>query len=123
MYLVCRLLLEKTHFGKLLVSIMMVSALACRSLSAPPARRGSVFFLMIRRPPRSTLFPYTTLFRSCGSGLCGCQDLPGGARCSGGRIMPAAEPTLEGPVVDSYDLICLIDKYNENFDQAWSWSG
>src|SRR3712207_7901056 len=27
-----------------------------------------VFFLMIRRPPRSTLFPYTTLFRS-GAGL------------------------------------------------------
>src|SRR6478672_5661560 len=26
----------------------------------------SFFFLMIRRPPRSTLFPYTTLFRSCG---------------------------------------------------------
>src|SRR2546427_11851116 len=25
------------------------------------------FFLMIRRPPRSTLFPYTTLFRSTGS--------------------------------------------------------
>src|SRR2546422_8606681 len=25
------------------------------------------FFLMIRRPPRSTLFPYTTLFRSCAS--------------------------------------------------------
>src|SRR5690242_21497321 len=24
----------------------------------------SVFFFMIRRPPRSTLFPYTTLFRS-----------------------------------------------------------
>src|SRR3712207_7779210 len=23
---------------------------------------------MIRRPPRSTLFPYTTLFRSCGAG-------------------------------------------------------
>src|SRR2546429_6864424 len=26
------------------------------------------FFLMIRRPPRSTLFPYTTLFRSIVSG-------------------------------------------------------
>src|SRR3712207_1665856 len=26
--------------------------------------RFGVFFLMIRRPPRSTLFPYTTLFRS-----------------------------------------------------------
>src|SRR5258707_7334112 len=27
-------------------------------------RPPSIFFLMIRRPPRSTLFPYTTLFRS-----------------------------------------------------------
>src|SRR2546429_9056698 len=27
------------------------------------------FFLMIRRPPRSTLFPYTTLFRSFGGTL------------------------------------------------------
>src|SRR5204863_8858001 len=26
-----------------------------------------LFFLLIRRPPRSTLFPYTTLFRSRGS--------------------------------------------------------
>src|SRR4051812_50174017 len=26
--------------------------------------RSFFFFLMIRRPPRSTLFPYTTLFRS-----------------------------------------------------------
>src|SRR6185436_717533 len=25
---------------------------------------SALFFLMIRRPPRSTLFPYTTLFRS-----------------------------------------------------------
>src|SRR5688572_33439551 len=29
----------------------------------------SFFFLMIRRPPRSTLFPYTTLFRSVPDGL------------------------------------------------------
>src|SRR2546422_4537300 len=28
------------------------------------AFRSFFFFLMIRRPPRSTLFPYTTLFRS-----------------------------------------------------------
>src|SRR3712207_9515655 len=28
------------------------------------AKDGGFFFLMIRRPPRSTLFPYTTLFRS-----------------------------------------------------------
>src|SRR2546423_12042281 len=30
----------------------------------------SFFFLMIRRPPRSTLFPYTTLFRSTIPAVC-----------------------------------------------------
>src|ERR1035437_5732358 len=35
------------------------------------------FFLMIRRPPRSTLFPYTTLFRSLLSYDCVCRpDCP-----------------------------------------------
>src|SRR3712207_8008307 len=29
-----------------------------------PVNQFFFFFLMIRRPPRSTLFPYTTLFRS-----------------------------------------------------------
>src|SRR3712207_8456335 len=41
------------------------------------------FFLMIRRPPRSTLFPYTTLFRSvfeeAGLPAGVLQVLPGGA--------------------------------------------
>src|SRR6266480_5282900 len=31
---------------------------------AAAVARMAFFFLMIRRPPRSTLFPYTTLFRS-----------------------------------------------------------
>src|SRR2546430_10520165 len=31
---------------------------------SPCAYKSLFFFLMIRRPPRSTLFPYTTLFRS-----------------------------------------------------------
>src|SRR3712207_7566272 len=35
------------------------------------------FFLMIRRPPRSTLFPYTTLFRSAWRRGC-CGDDAGG---------------------------------------------
>src|SRR5256885_3925227 len=40
---------------------------------------------MIRRPPRSTLFPYTTLFRSCGGGR--------GRRVGGGVLPgPAAAP-------------------------------
>src|SRR5436309_14288283 len=33
-----------------------------------PLSSFSFFFLMIRRPPRSTLFPYTTLFRSAERG-------------------------------------------------------
>src|ERR1039458_3733204 len=37
----------------------------CRVFSA-----SFLFFLMIRRPPRSTLFPYTTLFRSAFEGQC-----------------------------------------------------
>src|ERR1022692_4619621 len=40
-----------------------------RRLGVPPACGHDIFFfLMIRRPPRSTLFPYTTLFRSSADG-------------------------------------------------------
>src|SRR3712207_8459373 len=44
------------------------------------------FFLMIRRPPRSTLFPYTTLFRSCTT----CTTVLGGSAREGhvnGRVV------------------------------------
>src|SRR5204863_7586048 len=34
------------------------------TLVSLPTLLSSFFFLMLRRPPRSTLFPYTTLFRS-----------------------------------------------------------
>src|SRR6266571_2810394 len=52
------------------------------------------FFLMIRRPPRSTLFPYTTLFRSIPreppvtKTFTAAGDLP--ALCSGSRPSPGA---------------------------------
>src|SRR5690349_25092199 len=43
--------------------MLRISSCACCPLfmTIPPFL---FFFLMIRRPPRSTLFPYTTLFRS-----------------------------------------------------------
>src|ERR1035441_8185981 len=41
---------------------------------------------MIRRPPRSTLFPYTTLFRSGTSGICGCGECPAPAADSRERV-------------------------------------
>src|SRR5438045_9499068 len=49
----------------------------CRLLFIIVLPRFFVFVLMIRRPPRSTLFPYTTLFRSwrrrpAGPGAAGC---------------------------------------------------
>src|SRR3712207_7841890 len=55
----------------------------------------SFFFLMIRRPPRSTLFPYTTLFRSPGksrprearSG----SGFPAGANAAGGAAVAACD--------------------------------
>src|SRR5256885_717904 len=43
---------------------VVVSALGSWSRTGD-ALKDVFFFLMIRRPPRSTLFPYTTLFRSC----------------------------------------------------------
>src|SRR2546427_10960819 len=39
------------------------------------------FFLMIRRPPRSTLFPYTTLFRSPARGQWHLAPTPCNTRC------------------------------------------
>src|SRR2546430_6451112 len=82
------------------------------------------FFLMIRRPPRSTLFPYTTLFRSAAR----CPP----ATCSGGsrtRRTWSARPTRAsaGPRRDwkstrlnsshsqiSYAVFCLKKKTTEN---------
>src|SRR4029434_418539 len=83
--LVCRLLLEKTTvILEALAAVLGVGVshsvtttervycTAHVSRSAPAGRHPCLpraalrlFFLMIRRPPRSTLFPYTTLFRSC----------------------------------------------------------
>src|SRR6476660_3654041 len=68
-HLVCRLLLEKkkenTAKGR-----FWIWKSAWPLAEATQLRRATewvssiIFFLMIRQPPRSTLFPYTTLFRS-----------------------------------------------------------
>src|SRR3712207_9240820 len=44
------------------------------------------FFLMIRRPPRSTLFPYTTLFRSA-------FDQPSFLKCPPHTPLPPSRPS------------------------------
>src|SRR5437588_11121661 len=67
-----------------------------------------LFFFMIRRPPRSTLFPYTTLFRSRHSAL-RWRSLPNCSRCWATR---SEEHTSE--LQSHSDLVCrlLLEKKN-----------
>src|ERR1039457_815045 len=61
--LVCRLLLEKKNNTR--SCLLIVKSCVHASLPSFSSVLSSFFFfLMIRRPPRSPLFPYTTLFRS-----------------------------------------------------------
>src|SRR5882762_2811659 len=63
--IVCRLLLEKKNPEENIILQPRDRLLIHRNPAAvEPATVNVFFFLMIRRPPRSTLFPYTTLFRS-----------------------------------------------------------
>src|ERR1039457_2050245 len=70
---------------------------------------------MIRRPPRSTLFPYTTLFRS----QRGC-DLRLGIETHAGRRQPEQRPDRKSTrlnsshLVISYAVFCLEKKTNRN---------
>src|SRR5437868_8921056 len=64
---------------------------------------------MIRRPPRSTLFPYTTLFRSCGEPLRRAvntlRGYPPGAARSHTRVR-SEEHTSE--LQSRFDLVCRL---------------
>src|SRR5258707_8969526 len=51
---------------------------------------------MIRRPPRSTLFPYTTLFRSTAGHILGLCGLPGSPRALAGPRRRMTEPRSRG---------------------------
>src|SRR3712207_8840021 len=91
----------------------------------------SVFFLMIRRPPRSTLFPYTTLFRSDTDGpFLRAQHTghrEGGDRgsCPGQELAPIEQSRFRGQdrkstrlnsshANISYAVFCLKKKQNAN---------
>src|SRR3712207_8391039 len=55
------------------------------------------FFLMIRRPPRSTLFPYTTLFRSQRRAYAELLQLRDQQPALPGREQPADDRGAAGP--------------------------
>src|SRR2546428_7068300 len=72
------------------------------------------FFLMIRRPPRSTLFPYTTLFRSVHDHVADrLLDRDPGADRGGDRLLRSEEHTSE--LQSRSDLVCrlLLEKKNK----------
>src|SRR6266481_1276545 len=58
---------------------------------------------MIRRPPRSTLFPYTTLFRSSRSASCSTPGSPTWSGCGQGR---SEEHTSE--LQSQFHLVCRL---------------
>src|SRR5438094_1514681 len=62
------------------------------------------FFLMIRRPPRSTLFPYTTLFRSRPRSPPWCRTPPRTAADTCARRSEEHTSELQSP----YDLVCRL---------------
>src|SRR6476469_3315624 len=76
------------------------------------------FFLMIRRPPRSTLFPYTTLFRSHAAGSAGT------GRTSPVPRQPAPDPDRKSTRLNSshrcisYAVFCLKKKKEEVVTRA-----
>src|SRR4029077_21295428 len=75
-------------------------------------RAHYVFFLMIRRPPRSTLFPYTTLFRSRSGQRFEGKRQPG--RCHRGISPRSEEHTSE--LQSHLNLVCrlLLEKKKKN---------
>src|SRR5260221_8977826 len=85
----------------------------------------SFFFLMIRRPPRSTLFPYTTLFRSVNStstpsvarSAAYCMVIDGPARGECGRRDRKSTRLNSSHTVISYALFCL-QKKNKAYNDA-----
>src|SRR5215211_8597432 len=72
------------------------------------------FFLMIRRPPRSTLFPYTTLFRSGHGSRPGGRDWP--SPCPHPSPRPDRKSTRlnSSHTVISYAVFCLKKKNTQN---------
>src|SRR2546422_2295160 len=71
------------------------------------------FFLMIRRPPRSTLFPYTTLFRSraaCSSSWTGCSICPASNRGAGAPIRCGTDRSEEhtSELQSRLHLVCRL---------------
>src|SRR3954466_16435585 len=67
------------------------------------------FFLMIRRPPRSTLFPYTTLFRSMWPN---CPTYPNVKTLGGlaGHIDRKSTRLNSSHTIISYAVFCLKKK-------------
>src|SRR5438067_12039957 len=68
------------------------------------------FFLTIRRPPRSTLFPYTTLFRSFETGLL--------ALCGGRRRHPYCRRSVRRHVIDHIQGLARSEEHTSELSHV-----
>src|SRR6201982_4239790 len=69
------------------------------------------FFLMIRRPPRSTLFPYTTLFRSVLNKMSKLKNMFAQIIYTGKHVFRSEEHTSDSSHMSiSYAVFCLKKK-------------
>src|ERR1044071_10173467 len=80
------------------------------------------FFLMIRRPPRSTLFPYTTLFRSFSTDFIGENyQYPDAGYQTRAKRSEEHTSELQSRVDISYAVFCLKKKIHEEIQQHETW--
>src|SRR5204862_5991703 len=96
------------------------------------------FFLLLRPPPRSTLFPYTTLFRSAADRLRRYvrQGVLAGCGWRAGLPADGRDPAVEAPRSEEHtselqsrrDLVCrlLLEKKNSTYAHRmatfWLWA-
>src|SRR5437868_11353151 len=69
------------------------------------------FFLMIRRPPRSTLFPYTTLFRSRADRNLRGREVAAGRLYAARAVLLACRQRSEehtSELQSRFDLVCRL---------------
>src|SRR5439155_25164698 len=93
--------------------------------SATPSLRHytSLFFLMIRPPPTSTLFPYTTLFRSASGRPFRCRHLALRRHTAVNQtvgIVPSANLKPGNPFTFSVSLVMWLTRSEEHTSELQS---
>src|SRR5699024_12489766 len=104
-------------------SVCLFSCVSCIFITIfPSVPSALIFFFLLFRPPSSTLFPYTTLFRSRGHAQSGGSRSSGraGSNRSSRSIRPSPSRSEEhtSALQSRFDLVCRLlpdKKMHRNF--------